>query len=132
MTDTESIFTGSERTNQLSQKLTSVKSNENPDSKSEIIRDSGTQENLVYDKNRVSSNKKKSGDPLGYMSLLSKQSMSTKDIYLILGAGHLEPYKKFITVDMNKIENSSDYSNSMLSSNQSGQAFADLVRKDSA
>ena len=131
MTDTQSIFTGSEKTNHLSMKLTSQRSNENPDSKSEIIRESNS--DLVYDKSRVSG--KKGADPMGYMSLLSKQSISTKDIYLICGAGQLEPYKKFITLDMDKTNNqhgSSDFSDSMLTiSKQSGQAFADAVRKES-
>ena len=94
MSDTKSIFTGSEKTNQLSQ----MKYEKESDSKSEIIgRESGAQSSLEYDKNRVSGRQSK--DPLFN---LSKHSMSTKEIYLICGAGQIEPYKKFISLDLHR------------------------------
>ena len=109
------------------------------------MRDSGkSKETLEFDKSRTSfKNLSKESQlkntqfsaPSSKSHGLTKQSISTRDIFLLCGPAALEPYKKFISSDtLNKAnDNTLSHPSQDLDSSAElqKQTFADQVRKES-
>lgn len=97
MSDNSSFFPNSER----NKKIPTWGPSNGSNSLSEIVRDSGKGKEIEFEKN---SNSFKDNTPKNMNSLLgTKQHFSTKDVFLICGIGLLEPYKKFINLNLDKI-----------------------------